>query len=364
MRAVRPLLVALAALALGASSAVALPVAETDPTSDASRAVIDLTGTTDETTTLEAGSVPAASTGIGPGSPLRIDIEGEGTFGCTASWVFTDGADLLLGAAGHCFLPLDIASTHDGGAPTTYDRSRTRASVCVSECEFGGISAFLNGGYVDLGPLEYARQENSEGDQVGWDFGVVEIPTALHDLVRTTMPVFGGPSEAVLLASGDQVCHYGNGVAVGEVFLTKARSGIGLFAEPDAWFAGTAAAPGDSGSALQTCVTTPDGILGEGAVGTLTHITLLGIAGTTDARSIELAATDAGLALDLVLGAVPASVTTGTSGSTADGSSTDETTDDAATDDAATDEEATDGGRSDERPRGKSDDAPRRRPEG
>jgi hypothetical protein len=337
--AIRPVVVALAALAVGASSAVALPALDADATSDATRAVIDLTGEPDGTTTLQAASVPAASTGIGPGAPLRIEIEGDGTYGCTASWIFTDGADLLLGAAGHCFLPLDVATTHEDGAEV-YDRSRTTVSVCVVDCEFGGISSFLSGGYVELGPLVYARQESASGEQVGWDFGVAEIPAELEDLVRTTMPVFGGPTDAVEMVSGDQVCHYGNGVAVGEVFLTKARSGLGLFAEPDAWFAATAAAPGDSGSALQTCATTADGFVGEGAVGTLTHITLAGIAGTTDARSIELAATDADLALDLVLGAVPAiEDPTDPGGSTDDGST-------------------------DDRPRGRSGDAPRQRPQG
>jgi hypothetical protein len=312
--ALRPLLVALAALALGASSAVALPGADADATSDATQAAIDLTGLSDNTTTVQASSLPAASTGIGPGSPLRIEILDEGTFGCTASWVFADGADLLLGAAGHCFLPLDVATTHGAGA-TDYDLSRTKVSVCVAGCDFGGISTFLNGDYVELGPLVYARQESAGGRQIGWDFGVVEIPGGFQDLVRTTMPVFGGPSTDVAMRSGDQVCHYGNGVGVGEAFLTKARSGLGVLGEPDAWFAATAAAPGDSGSALQTCVTTADGIVGDGAVGTLTHLTTLGVAGTTNARSIQLAATDAGLSLALVLDAVPA---TG-SGSTDDG---------------------------------------------
>lgn len=316
-RSLRPALVALAAMALGASSAVALPAVDDDATSDASRARIDLTGATDQTTVVS--SLPAASTDIGPGSPLRIEIEDEGTFGCTASWIFTDGARLLLGAAGHCFLPSDVATTHGDGAGK-FDRRTTTVSVCVAGCEFGGVSTFLNGTYVELGPLVYARQEAADGIQVGWDFGVVEIPSDYHDQVRTTMPVFGGPSSEGELLEGDQVCHYGNGVAVGEVFLTKARSGLGLFEYEGAWFAGTAAAPGDSGSALQTCVTTPDGIAGDGAVGTLTHITLIGIAGTTNERSIEMARTDAGLDLQPVLAALPDSGGSITTQSTDDGS--------------------------------------------
>lgn len=336
-RPLRSLVVAAAALALGASSAVALPVGDADATAQPTRAVIDLTDATDDTTTVQAASLPAASTRIGPGSPLRIEIEGEGTFGCTASWIFTDGTDLLLGAAGHCFLPSDTATTHGvgaGRAGEVFDRARTTVSVCVADCEFGGVSAFLNGGYVPLGSLVYARQASAGGAQIGWDFGVVEIPRSLHDFVRSSMPVFGGPSDGVTMRGDDQVCHYGNGVAVGETFLTKARTGLGVLAEPDAWFAATAAAPGDSGSALQTCTTTSDGIAGDGAVGTLTHLTLLGVAGTTNARSIQLAKQDANLSLQLVLDRVAAA-----DAATADDGSTEPT-------------------------KGKSGDAPSKRPKG
>jgi len=176
--------------------------------------------------------------------------------------------------------------------------------VCVSDCSFGGqLGFFVEGTTVALGPVAYARQQNESGsEQIGWDFGVVEIPAELHHLVRTTMPVFGGPDEEAVLGTGDQVCHYGYGVIVGETWPTMARSGFGLFSEDDAWFAATAAAPGDSGSALQTCTLGAEGLEGVGAVGTLTHITNLGIAGTTNARSLELAADDAGLSLQLILG--------------------------------------------------------------
>jgi hypothetical protein len=294
----RPLgLAVLALLLLGTGPTLA---AEGDG-SGTTRPVLDLSGALDLTTTVSAAAVPEEATGIGPGSHLLIEMDG-GLYGCTASYIFESDSTLLLGAAGHCFLPGDTTATH--GADRDHDPADTQVRVCVAGCTFGGYSGFLvEGTTVDLGPLAYARQaEEPGGAQVGWDFGVVEIPDALRDQVRTTMPVFGGPDSEGTLATGDQVCHYGNGVGLGEVFLTRARTGTGIFADDDAWFAASAAAPGDSGSALQTCAPSADGLTGLAAIGTLTHLTTLGIAGTTNAQSVAMAADDADLALSLVLG--------------------------------------------------------------
>lgn len=299
-----------AGLVLAAALALSLlPVAAdalvVDAGTDDVRAVVDLSGATDRTTTVQAASVPAQATGIGPGSHLFVEMDG-GLYGCTSSWVFTDGARLLLGAAGHCFLPGDRTATH--GDDADWDPGDSHVRVCVSECSFGGQLGFIvEGTTVDLGPVAYARQEQEPGgEQVGWDFGVVEIPSALHHLVRTDMPVFGGPTETATLGSGDVVCHYGYGVVVGEVWPTMARSGLGLLSDEEAWFAASPAAPGDSGSAVQTCTVGSEGLEGLAAIGTLTHLTSLGVGGTTNAQSLAMAADDAGLVLDLVLGELPA----------------------------------------------------------
>jgi hypothetical protein len=267
---------------------------------DPQRAVLDLSGALDLTTTLSALSLPAQASGIGPGSHLLIEMDG-GLFGCTASYVWESGGSLLLGAAGHCFLPGDATATHGPGAD--HDPADTTVSVCVADCSFGGQLGFvITGELVELGAVRYARQASAGGDQIGFDFGVVEIPSSLHGLVRTSMPVFGGPDQAGTLSPGDQVCHYGAGVAVGEIWPTMGRTGVGLLADDEAWFAATAAAPGDSGSALQTCALGADGITGVAAVGTLTHLSSLGVAGTTNARSVALARDDARLSISLVLG--------------------------------------------------------------
>lgn len=294
-----------AALLLAAAPAAADTLLDgAGSTTDATRAVADLGAAPDLTTTVDAASVPAQSTGIGPGSHLLIEMEG-GLYGCTASYVFANGSQLLLSAAGHCFLPPDRTATH--GADADWNPAGSTVRVCVSECSFGGQTGFLvEGTTVPLGPVAYARQaQDPGGEQVGWDFGVVEIPTAAHHLVRTTMPVFGGPTEVTELAGGEQVCHYGNGVVVGETWPTMGRTGVGLLTEGDAWYAASPAAPGDSGSAVQTCAPGPDGLQGVGAIGTLTHLTTLGVAGTTHAKSVAMAARDAGLQLGIVLAEAP-----------------------------------------------------------
>jgi hypothetical protein len=110
------------------------------------------------------------------------------------------------------------------------------------------------------------------------------------------------------------VCYYGNGVIVGETFLTMARVGIGGGSNAAAWMGDLAAAPGDSGSAVETCDADATGFSGRGAAGILTHLSVqvcpcdVGsltfqqgvVFGTTIARAIEMAR-EAGVTLSVVL---------------------------------------------------------------
>jgi len=280
------------------------------------RARIDLTRMVKQTTKVPLHLMtPEMAQNIGPGSHLIIEIPGEGTFGCTANFVWASGATRYLGAAGPCFIPAGTTATHGPGAD--YDASGVKVSVCVSNCSFGGETGFiLSGDLVDLGTVAYARQTGTDGD-VGNDFGVVMIPAALASLVRPSMPVFGGPETTQEVQQGQPVCHYGNGVGVGETFLTMARVGVGGGSTSTYWVGDLAAAPGDSGSALVTCETDGTSFHGRGAAGVLTH---LGVEvcpcevddgngtvkvqqgfvfGTTTARAIEMAL-EARLILTLV----------------------------------------------------------------
>jgi hypothetical protein len=246
---------------------------------------------------------PAMAQNIGPGSHLLIEIPGEGTFGCTANFVWESDGSRYLGAAGHCFIPPAATATHGDGAD--YDASGVQVSVCVSNCSFGGQTGFvLTGDLVPLGPVAYARQTGPDGD-IGNDFGVVTIPDSFASLIRPSMPVFGGPVTVEEVALGEPLCHYGNGVLVGETFLTMARVGIGGGSTPKSWMGDLVAAPGDSGSAVVTCGINGTDVSGRGAAGVLTHLGFsIGLQhgfvfGTTTARAIEMGG-EAGLSLALV----------------------------------------------------------------
>jgi hypothetical protein len=250
---------------------------------------------------------PQAAGNIGPGSAILITIPDEGRFGCTANFVWQSGGKRYLGAAGHCFIPADRASTHGAGAD--YDASGVVVQVCVSNCEGNFRTNQITGTWVTLGRVAYARQTLA-GEDVGNDFGVVEVPRAVRDFIRLDMPVWGGPTGVETLSVGDYGCHYGHGLGVGEVFVTKARIGVGGGSDAASWMGDFAAAFGDSGSGLVGCVN--DGVgsfAGTGAIGVLTHI---GVAadettgehgstfGTTTARAIEMGR-EAGLRLTLLL---------------------------------------------------------------
>jgi hypothetical protein len=258
------------------------------------------------TTVIPAALVtPAMAQNIGPGSHLIIDIPGAGTFGCTANFIWASGTTRYLGAAGHCFIPEGTTATHGPGAD--FDASGDVVSVCVSNCSFGGETGFtLTGDLVRLGTVAYARQTAADGD-IGNDFGIVTIPASLASQVRPAEPVFGGPSSVDQVTVGQPVCHYGNGVIVGETFVTMARVGVGGGSTPKYWLGDLAAAPGDSGSAVLTCA--PDannGIQGRGAAGVLTHLGVEAgvpqhgfVFGTTVARAIQMAQ-EAGLTISVV----------------------------------------------------------------
>ena len=300
----------------GTAEASMSAVAQTSPSAVA-RPRIDLTRMVKKTRVVPRHLMtPEMAENIGPGSHLIIEIPREGTFGCTANFVWESGTTRYLGAAGHCFIPSGTTATHGPGAD--YNAAGVRVSVCVSNCSFGGQTGFiLQGDLVALGDVAYARQ-TAAGEDIGNDFGIVTIPSSFAFLIRPSMPVFGGPQTIENVQPLQPVCHYGNGVVVGETFPTMARVGVGGGSTPTYWMADLLAAPGDSGSALVTCESDGTSFRGRGAAGILTHLGLQvcpctidvdttivtvqqGIVfGTTIMRAIEMAQ-EAQIVLALVL---------------------------------------------------------------
>lgn len=271
------------------------------------RPVLDLAGWEDARTIVPLEVLtPEAASNIGPGSAIVITIPDEGRFGCTANFVWEARGRFYLGAAGHCFLAADATSTHGPGAD--YDASGVVVEVCVEDCEGNFRTNLLLGRWVTLGKVAYARQQNAAGQGVGHDFGVVEIPKKIAEVVRTSLPVWGGPTGVHELELGDTACHYGHGLGFGEVFPTKARVGVGGGSNDESWQGDFAGSFGDSGSPLVACDAAVATFVGRGAVGVLTHLGIRlsttgehgVILGTTLARAVEMAS-EARLKLTLVL---------------------------------------------------------------
>lgn len=265
-------------------------------------AMLDVTGWTRVASPTLAGTTlagpalpgPSAGNGVGPGSYLIIDQNDGNSYICTANFVWTGGGKTYLGAAGHCFL-----RAGDEVAPGNPGSRVDAVSVCVSDCAFGGqLGTVIQGTFANLGAVAYARQSQG-GVDVGNDFGLVEIPTALRSLVRHKVPVWGGPTAAAAIGEDKPVCLYGNAAGLGEVFATKARAGLGASTYPlkGSWYANIPSFKGDSGSALVNC----PGLSGTTAVGILTHLASDGsgvVAGTTVARAMQMA-NEVGLSITL-----------------------------------------------------------------
>lgn len=286
--------------ALGSASAATTD--DTDPYASARQIpCLDVTDHMDGIETVDASLVPTATTNVGPGSMLFISRpDTTAVSGCTANFVWRDGGGTLyLGAAGHCFLPSSADASQSAGG--SYDLTGVQVQACL-DCQFGGATALngLRGTVVDLGEVVYARQ-SQDGTDVGNDFGLVEIPSDVEHLVSPSMPTWGGPTEPGFVDAGETVVVYGNGVAVAETFATKARAGAGISHDTATgrWTSGLAAAPGDSGAAVEGAVNGTNGPEGVEAAGVLTHLTATGTAGTNVAKATEMA-TQAGLDVEVV----------------------------------------------------------------
>ncbi|HEX2021657.1 MAG TPA: hypothetical protein VHH36_03040 [Candidatus Thermoplasmatota archaeon] len=246
--------------------------------------------------------VPNWSHYIGPGAPLYMTMADDpgSLYACTANFLWRDGNDYYIGAAGHCFMPANKKATHGSGAD--YDRTRTQVSVCLNTCIFGGQTGFFFVGATALGSPAYARQTGPGGD-IGNDFGIVKIPPELHSKMRPYMWFWEGPKSVWPGGSinGKPLCLYGNAGGFGEVYLTKARAGVGSSYGGSVWSGVLPSFKGDSGSAVVTCGPDANGVHGQAAVGVLTHLRAgVGpIAGTTVPRAIQMAG-EANIQLTLV----------------------------------------------------------------
>lgn len=265
------------------------------------------------------------SSSIGPGTPIGMSFGGEPypVYICTSNFVWKDqNGKAYLGAAGHCFIESGYRTTHGANAPGAplYDPSNVRVFACYADCAFGGLSSTVTeivlGNYVELGEVAYARQEpangdiNVDGDGVGWDFGIVEIPEQYYAYVDTAMPGWGGPYDVWSDDSfGLPLLLHGNAAYYGETAAQKNRMGASLgTTDGRSWDAVIPSWGGDSGSSVSVL---NDPQFGPEAMGLLTHgvgvgdsvvgtgagVTLMLASGTIIPQAIQMAKDDAELCL-------------------------------------------------------------------
>jgi hypothetical protein len=158
-------------------------------------------------------------------------------YGCTANFIFTDGASYFIGTAGHC-------SNQVGETVTMQVDTTTLANV----------------GTV------VKRTNHPAGDGIpGDDFTLVQLDPAVVSKwgVDPAIPVIGGPNGVYTECGPETVRHYGHGYGVA-VAQGKPEGGVATnwFDNSYGWTG--FGAPGDSGSPV---VTTD----GKGA-GNFTHL--------------------------------------------------------------------------------------------
>ncbi|MCA1810620.1 MAG: hypothetical protein LC623_01250 [Halobacteriales archaeon] len=276
---------------------------------------------TNEAEAAAIAPVPTDFNLIRPGQLLLTTIPGQGTFICSASFVFKDNktpVNYYLATAGHCVLPPTAVSTHGTGA--NYNPSGVVVSACYANCYLGGELSGLLASFATVGPVVYARQSQATAavgcvaGQIGNDFALVKISptwyTAPWNIVTPRMAVWSGPYVFGLgvEGTGKLLVHHGNGIELGTAEPTKARAGVSLDDGILCSFqALISVAGGDSGSAISLAMAgaTPEPVLSGGeALGTITHA-LAGAAppayGTTVYRAIGMAKTDANLTISLCM---------------------------------------------------------------
>jgi hypothetical protein len=257
-----------------------------------------------------AGLPPTIQDGIGPGSALH-QTGADGSFLCTAAFLLRDPrtAVYYLSTAGHCLVE-DAEDPAPYTGSTDPDKVVRAVEVCVAGCIDNALSL---GTYVALErnetyhPIAFAQS----GGQ-GADFGLIELPPDVHDLLRPGMPQWGGPTDVADTVSGDTLVHFGHGTYCCPVTggfasrtpVDQGRAAVSLGGDGElfqglGWITG-----GDSGSGIALAVADGAGALrGTSALGVITH-GLEGagtiFSGTVLQHGLDLAFDATGLRLDLV----------------------------------------------------------------
>ena len=269
---------------------------------------------------------PGIQGGLGPGSALQQSSGGGSFYICTAAFILRDPATAryYLATAGHCLVK-DETDTNPYTGAANPDKMHSTISICVANC----VENILGlGTYVDLrADGAYHPVAFAQSGGVGTDFGIIELPPAVHTHIRPAMPMWGGPTGYDAAATSTYVVHYGHGsyccAGVGAVATrTPADQGrVGLFdgTNSDGSFDATGfSSGGDSGSGVSLAAAGgADALVGTTALGVLTHgfyivhpaASIPAFAGTTLEKGFAMVSETLGLALELVPEGDPLSTT-------------------------------------------------------
>ncbi|WP_320668890.1 serine protease [Patulibacter defluvii] len=244
-----------------------------------------------------AAWAPASSATIRPGSETRTVGSGQ----CTSNFVFTDGADVLLGQAAHCQSTGEATDTNGCSAKTL----PVGTSVAIEGATRPGTIVYSSWATM---------QANGEQDPDACaynDLALIRIDPADVGRVNPSVPFWGGPTGlGADSAPLDGVHSYGNSSLRAGLELLKPKTGVSLGQSGGGWshtvLTLTPGIPGDSGSAFLS----KDGR----ALGTLSTLSLLPLPATNGVgdlrREVAYARDHGGRPnLELALGTEPFSST-------------------------------------------------------
>jgi hypothetical protein len=186
---------------------------------------------------------PAEQASIHPGVQT-VSPTGQ----CTSNFIFTNGADVLIGQAAHC--------TGTGGATDT-NGCLAGSLPLNTPVEIQGASR--PGRLVYSSWLAMHAAHESDADTCRYnDFALVRIDAADVARVNPSVPYWGGPNgiDGNGTALGDRVYTYGNSSLRLGLTLLSPKTGTSLGTTGGGWshtiYTVTPGIPGDSGSGVMS----------------------------------------------------------------------------------------------------------------
>jgi hypothetical protein len=204
---------------------------------------------------------PASTATIHPG--VQMFTEGAQ---CTANFVFTNGADVLIGYAAHC------AGT---GAATDTNGCDAASLPLGTPVEIDGASQPGSLVYSSWIAMQSQPTRPDEDTCAYNDLAIVRISPADAGKVNPSIPHWGGPTGLNTTGNplGSRVYTYGNSSLRFGIALLSPKTGISLGTTGSGWshptYTVTPGIPGDSGSALLDAQGRASGVLSTLAVAPL-----------------------------------------------------------------------------------------------